>query len=324
MNSNYDYKHAADVAMSCKLCDQLLNSPRVLRCGHIYCENCVLLYFLTSPTCPECAMPAHSYDISCCPLLDNILSVYSNYKLQFVSSSSSINVKHAISAANHDITNQLQPSFPLQSSTDNLTAVQLPLIEYTKPDEQLHETIKGIANEAYIDHTSTSIPSLPLVDTLLSPVISVHHTNQKEPPRSTDTAPVDEAHQPTENDEVSIELFVDMVVAREPGRSVVAEAHVGHISIEVSATQPVSTQDSYTTLHPHVNEETCIPSIPTESPDVPSSERISQILPDSDLAFEPSLGPHDVDVNTGDVVLGESCSSVINKVRHPHLLLHID
>ena len=319
MNSNYDYIHAADVSMSCKLCSQLLNSPRVLRCGHIYCENCILAIFNASHTCPECAMPAHSYDISSCPLLDNILSVYSNYKLQFVPSSSSVNVEHTISTANHDITNQLPPSFPLQTSTDHLTAVKLPPVEYTKSDGQPHEIIADIANEAYID--PNSIPSLHLAKTVLSPVIGIYHSNLKEPAQSTDTASVDEAHQPTENDEASIEIFLNLLDSNEPG-TVVAEPQADHNSTRVSATL-ILTQDSHAILPPHANEEPCNPSVPGESTDVPStgSDPVSQMLPDSNLEF--SLEPRDVHTPPGDIVLGESCSSVINKVCNPHLFLHI-
>ena len=321
MNSNYDYIHAVDVAMSCKLCDQILNSPKVLRCGHIYCENCILAYFTTSPTCPECTMPAHRYDISSCPLLDNILSVYSNYKLQFVPSSSSVNVEHTISTANHDITNLLQPSSPIKRCTDNFTAVQIPLIECTKPNEHLHDVIAGIANEAYIDITSCQ--SLPLVDTVPSPLISVHHSNQKEPIQSTDTALVDEAHLPTENDEASSEIFLNLVDSNEAEICGATKSHIGHNSAELSATQLLSTQDSHTILLPHANDS-CSGDLLAETIHDASSESSSQMLPDSGLPFESSLGQHEVNVHTSDVVLGESCSSVINKVSLTHLFLHID
>ena len=45
--------------LTCAVCRELFNDPKVLRCGHSFCLDCVLLWLQSQPNtgslpCPEC------------------------------------------------------------------------------------------------------------------------------------------------------------------------------------------------------------------------------------------------------------------------------
>ena len=66
--------------LTCPVCNDFLEHPHSLRCGHTFCQYCVQEAFRGKMACPECNLPAWGNDLRPSPLFGNLVEKFRDLK----------------------------------------------------------------------------------------------------------------------------------------------------------------------------------------------------------------------------------------------------
>ena len=56
---NYEILSDTDDPSLCKICSKSIDNPMSTKCGHIFCEKCILKHIKSKAICPECKEPTN-------------------------------------------------------------------------------------------------------------------------------------------------------------------------------------------------------------------------------------------------------------------------